>query len=70
MHSNNTAAEDRICKIQSALLDMPVGTTGSRFGVVVTRYAKDAFEVGTWGRTAGVGSETAAEQILAAQVKS
>lgn len=62
---NTTDRDIKICRIQGALLDMPIGSTGSRFGVVVTRWAKDGFEVGTWGRGDVVGSETAAEEILA-----
>jgi hypothetical protein len=56
--------QDKLCAVQAALLAMPVGTTGVRFGVVVTRWAKDGFEVGTWGRGDVVGSETAAEDVL------
>ena len=43
---------------------MTIGCTTTVRGVAVTRWAKDAFEVDTWGRSNGVGSETAAEQIL------
>ena len=58
-----TANDTRISNIQSALLRMSVGCTSVVFGVAVTRWAKDGFEVGTWGRGDVVGSETAAESI-------
>ena len=58
--------DTQICKIQDALLSMPIGATGVRFGVVVTRWAKYAFEVKTFGKDL-VRSETAAEDILKEQ---
>jgi hypothetical protein len=54
-----------ISKVSAALLEMPLGTTGIRFGVVVTRSARGSFEVHMWGVSAGVDSEAAAEQIAA-----
>ena len=54
----------QICNVQDRLLVMTIGCTTTVRGVAVTRWAKDAFEVDTWGRSNGVGSETAAEQIL------
>lgn len=54
----------QVCRVQDALLDMTIGRTGVRFGVVVTRWAKDAFELDTLGVEDGVGSETAAEEIV------
>jgi hypothetical protein len=66
MNNATTTRDDlEICSIQDALLSMPIGTTGVRFGVVVTRWGKDGFEVGTWGRGDVVGSESAAEAIVA-----
>ena len=43
---------------------MSIGGTGARFGVVVTRWGKDSFEVGTFAKGPFVGSETAAEDVL------
>lgn len=60
---NNAISSDRICNIQAALLDMPIGPTGVRFGVVVTRWGKDCFETETYARGDMVGSESAAERI-------
>ncbi len=54
----------QVCRVQDALLDMTIGRTGVRFGVVVTRWAKDAFELDTLGIESGTGSETAAEEIV------
>lgn len=56
--------DDPICRVQDALLSMGIGGTKVVWGRVVTRHAKDAFEVDTWGVRAGVCSETAAELII------
>lgn len=55
---------DKVAKVQASLLEMSIGGTGARFGVVVTRWGKDSFEVGTFAKGPFVGSETAAEDVL------
>lgn len=56
--------DDLICNIQEAMLDIGVGNTKVVFGVAVTRWHKDGFEVGTWGKETHLsGSEGAAEDI-------
>lgn len=59
-----TNRDDKICRVQEVLLGMPLGATGVKFGIVVTRWAKDGFELETWGCGDVVGSESAAEQIV------
>ena len=57
--------DQEFCNIQNRILEITVGCTTTVRGVAVTRWAKDVFEVDTWGRSDGVGSEHAVEQILA-----
>jgi len=51
--------------IKTSLEGMKIGETGIRFGVVVTRWNVDTFEVSTWGREGGLMSAAAAAAHLA-----
>jgi hypothetical protein len=53
-----------LADVQDAILDIPVGMTRVVYGVAITRWSDDEFEVGTWGRDENkMGSEHAAEEI-------
>lgn len=58
-------ADETICRLQGVLLDMEPKHTRVVAGVVVTRWAKDVFELDTFGREDAPtgGSEWAAEEI-------
>lgn len=51
--------------IKTSLEGMKIGETGIRFGVVVTRWKADTYEVATWGREGGLMSAAAAAAHLA-----
>jgi hypothetical protein len=51
--------------IMTDLLKMPVGTTGTRWDVCVTRWSADRFETRTWGRRPTLSAYDAAAEIFA-----
>lgn len=61
--------DERICEVQEALLNIPVGLTRIVFGRVITRWAKDVYEIDTFGQDTGLGSESTAEIIVADETK-
>jgi len=59
-----TKRELLICSTQERITDISIGCTALVRNRAVTRLAKDAYEVDTFGRCAGVSSETAAELLV------
>lgn len=51
--------------VERTLINMPIGKTRGVYNSTVTRWSKDVFEVGTWGRNT-VGFIQAVEMIAEA----
>ena len=61
---DNNSPDDRLEKVQDALAGISIGATKVVFGWPVTRWTKDTYEAGTWGRSENiVGFETMSEAI-------
>ncbi len=61
---NMEYTETQLCELQCEMLNMGMGATKVISGKVITRWSKDAFEVGTHGKGIIVSSEEASEIIL------
>jgi len=61
-------ADDLVCALQGRLLEMTLRHTTTVLGVVVTRWAKDCFELDTVTGEVTGGSEWAAEEIASRRV--
>lgn len=59
----NDANPATLAETENRLSEMSVGATTTIRGWVVTRWAKDSWEVETWARNTGVGLETTAEAL-------
>lgn len=64
-HCTNDGASEAINNLMARLLDMQDGATTVVNGWTVTRWTKETFEVGTWGRDVVFlgGAETTAEAL-------